>query len=321
MRMIAASEVEQTLEFPALVERLLHAFRVGCTVPARQHLSIPVPGGTGGSMLLMPAWVEGKFLGVKIVSLFPDNAARRLDTVQASYILMSASSGLPLAAIDGRMLTLRRTAAASALASRFLSRPDSARLLMVGTGALAPQLIRAHAAVRPIREVLVWGRTPDKAQRLAAVLDGRRVSVHATADLASAVSGADIISCATMSRDPLVLGEWLRPGQHLDLVGAYTPEMREVDDAAVERARVYVDTRAGTLAEAGDIIQPLRSGVLHEAQIAGELAELAPGRAPGRSYYNQITLFKSCGTALEDLAAAVMVFERTLQPAIGESLP
>jgi ornithine cyclodeaminase len=219
------------------------------------------------------------------------------------------------------MLTLRRTAAASALAARFLARPDSARLLMVGTGALAPQLVLAHASVRPIREVLIWGRSPDKAQRLADVLDSRRMTVRATADLASAVTGADIISCATMTQDPLVRGEWLKPGQHLDLVGGYTPEMREVDDAAIERARVYVDTREGAMKEAGDIIQPIKHGVLLEAQIAGELAELAQGRAPGRSYYNQITLFKSCGTALEDLAAAVMVFERTLQPAVGDSLP
>jgi ornithine cyclodeaminase len=321
MRVIAASEVEQTLDFPSLVERLLHAFRVGCTVPLRQHFDVPVPGGTQGSMLVMPAWVEGKFLGVKIVSVFPDNAARKMDSVLGSYILMSAKTGMPLAAIDGRMLTLRRTAAASALAARFLARPDSARLLMVGTGALAPQLVLAHASVRPIREVLVWGRAADKAQRLAAVLDGRRMTVRATTDLASAVTGADIISCATMTREPLVRGEWLKPGQHLDLVGGYTPEMRETDDAAIERARVYVDTRAGALAEAGDIIQPIRNGVLMEVQIAGELAELAQGRAPGRSYYNQITLFKSCGTALEDLAAAVMVFERTLAPAAGDSLP
>lgn len=321
MRVIAASEVEQVLDFPSLVERLLHAFRVGCTVPLRQHYEVPVPGGSAGSLLLMPAWVEGKFLGVKIVSVFPDNAARKMDSVLGSYMLMSANTGLPLAAIDGRMLTLRRTAAASALAAKFLARPDSARLLMVGTGALAPQLVLAHASVRPIREVVVWGRSADKAQRLADVLHGRRMTARATTDLASAVTGADIISCATMTKEPLVRGEWLRPGQHIDLVGGYTPEMREADDAAVERARVYVDTRAGALKEAGDIVQPIRNGVLMEVQIAGELAELAQGRVPGRSYYNQITLFKSCGTALEDLAAAVMVFERTHAPATGDSLP
>jgi len=321
MRTIAASEVEQVLDFPSLVERLLHAFRVGCTVPLRQHIDVPVPGGRGGTLLLMPAWVEGKFLGVKLVSVFPDNAARRMDSVLGTYVLMSANTGMPLAAIDGRMLTLRRTAAASALAAKFLARPDSARLLMVGTGALAPQLVLAHASVRPIREVVVWGRYADKAQRLADVLHGRRMTARATADLEGAVGGADIISCATMTREPLVRGEWLRPGQHLDLVGGFTPEMRETDDVAIERARVYVDTRAGALKEAGDIVQPIRNGVLQEAQIAGELADLAQGRAPGRSYYNQITLFKSCGTALEDLAAAVMVFERTLEPAAGDLLP
>jgi ornithine cyclodeaminase len=321
MRVIAASEVEQTLDFPSLVERLLHAFRVGCTVPSRQRFDVPVPGGTPGSFLLMPAWVEGKFVGVKIVSLFPDNASRKIDSVLGSYMLMSANTGMPLAAIDGRMLTLKRTAAASALAARFLARADSARLLMVGTGALAPQLVLAHASVRPIREVLIWGRNPEKAQRLAKVLDGRRLTVRAAPDLASAVTGADIISCATNTREPLIHGEWLKPGQHLDLVGGYSSDMREVDDAAIERARVYVDTREGALKEAGDIVQPIKNGVLLEVQIAGELAELAQGRAPGRSYYNQITLFKSCGSALEDLAAAVMVFERSLAPAAGDSLP
>src|SRR6185436_809065 len=177
-----------------------------------------------------------------------------------------------------------------------------------GTGSLAPHLIRAHAAVRPIRAVLVWGRTPEKAERLAQVLTGRRMTVRATADLEGAVSGADVISCATLSREPLVRGAWLKPGQHVDLVGGYTPEMREADDEAISRARVYVDT-ATAMTEGGDIAQPLASGVLTEKQIAGDLAELAQGRVAGRSFHNQITLFKSTGTALEDLAAAVYLFE------------
>jgi ornithine cyclodeaminase len=179
---------------------------------------------------------------------------------------------------------------------------------MVGTGALAPHLILAHAAVRPIREALIWGRSAEKAERLAQVLTGRRLTVRATTDLEGAVRGADVISCATLSREPLVRGAWLRPGQHLDLVGAYTPEMRESDDEAVARARVYVDTEAATH-EGGDIAQPLASGALLRTQIAGDLAELAQGRVAGRSFHNQITLFKSTGTALEDLAAAVFLYE------------
>ncbi len=325
MRLISASEVEQALDFPALVERLRTAFRAGCTVPPRHHHHVHVPDSpdapaSDATLLLMPAWVEGRFMGVKIVSVFPGNAARGVDSVLGTYVLLSAQTGQPLAAIDGRMLTLRRTAAASALAAKYLARTDSARMLMVGTGALASQLVLAHASVRPIREVLIWGRNFDKAERLAKVLDGRRLSVRATRDLEEAVRGADVISCATMTRAPLVLGQWLKPGQHLDLVGAYTVDMREADDAAVAKSRVYVDTRAGALKEAGDIVQPIRSGVLQEAEVAGELAELAQGRVPGRSYHNQITLFKSVGTALEDLAAAVMVFERTRSPGSGDAL-
>lgn len=320
MRLIAASEVEQALDFPDLVERLRTAFRAGCTVPPRHHHHVPVPGAPAATLLLMPAWVEGRFMGVKIVSVFPGNAARGVDSVLGTYVLLSAQTGQPLAAIDGRMLTLRRTAAASALAAKYLARSDARRMLMVGTGALAPQLIQAHASVRPIREVLVWGRSHEKAERLAKVLDGRQLSVRATRDLEAAAGGADVISCATMTREPLVLGRWLKPGTHLDLVGAYTVDMREADDEAVARARVYVDTRAGALKEAGDIVQPIRSGVLQEVQIAGELAELAQGRVAGRSYHNQITLFKSVGTALEDLAAAIMVFERTRSPGSGDTL-
>lgn len=309
MRVVAASEVEQLLDDRALVEALRAAFRTGCNVPPRHHYPVKVPGGADATLLLMPAWREGGYLGVKIVSVFPDNAAKKLPSVVGSYLLMSARTGQPLAVMDGPMLTVRRTACASALAAKYLSRADAARLLMIGTGALAPHLILAHASVRPIREVLVWGRSAEKAERLAHNLDGRRLKCRATTDLEAAVRGADVISCATMTVEPLVRGEWLCPGQHIDLVGAYRPDMREADDRAIERARVYVDTYAGAMKEAGDILQPLQSGVLQEKQIAGELAELAQGRVAGRTFHNQITLFKSVGTAIEDLAAAVLVWE------------
>jgi ornithine cyclodeaminase len=181
---------------------------------------------------------------------------------------------------------------------------------MVGTGALAPHLVAAHALVRPIREVRVWGRDPAKARALAERLSSPQRQALAVADLESAVRQADIVSCATLSREPLVRGDWLRAGTHVDLVGGFTPEMREADDEAVRRARVFVDTREGALAEAGDLVQPIRSGILREPEVAGELAELARGRVPGRSGPQEITLFKSVGTALEDLAAARYALER-----------
>jgi ornithine cyclodeaminase len=206
------------------------------------------------------------------------------------------------------MLTLRRTACASALAATYLARADASRLLMIGTGALSPHLIEAHAAIRPIREIAVWGRDRSKAEAVAATLTRDGLPVVATGDLEQAVRAADIVSCATLSKTPLVRGAWLRPGQHVDLVGSYAPDMREADDEAVARARVYIDT-AAAIHESGDLGQPIASGILAEERISGDLAKLATGAAAGRSSDDEITLFKSAGTAIEDLAAAILVYE------------
>ncbi|HEY7607850.1 MAG TPA: ornithine cyclodeaminase family protein [Alphaproteobacteria bacterium] len=310
MRIVSAAEVHTSLEFPALIEALAAMFRAGCEVPLRHHHGIAVPGGPDATLLLMPAWQPGAALGIKIVSVFPGNAAKSLPAVMGQYLLLDAATGAPKALIDGTALTLRRTAAASALASRFLSRKDSAHLLMVGTGALAPHLAAAHCAVRPIRRVTVWGRNGEHARAMAAKLELAGIAISAAAKLREAVGAADIISCATLAQAPLVLGTWLHPGQHLDLVGGFTPAMREADDDAVRRADVYVDTRAGAMKEAGDIVQPLKSGALEAEAIKGDLFDLCRGTAPGRADGKAITLFKSVGTALEDLAAAKLVAER-----------
>lgn len=310
---VAASQVENILEVGPLVEALRNAFRRGAVAPLRHHHTMEVPGAADATLLLMPAWQPGRYAGIKIVTVFPSNGERGLPSVMGSYVLISARDGQPLALIDGRMLTLKRTAAASALAARYLSRPDASRLAMIGTGALAPHLILAHASVRPIAELVVWGRDRDKAERLARNFDGRRLKARAAASLEEAIGWAHTISCATLSQDPLVRGAWLKPGQHVDLVGGFTPAMREADDEAIARARVYVDTYAGATKEAGDIVRPLANGTLDIKQIAGELAELAQGRVSGRSFHNQITLFKSVGTALEDLAAAELVYESLRQ--------
>lgn len=311
MLTLDATAVEAALAFPSLIERLRTAFAAGATVPLRHHHAVPVPGGSDGTLLLMPAWREGGHLGIKIVTVFPDNAAVGLPSVIGSYVLMSAATGAPLAMIEGRTLTLRRTAAASALAASYLARADAARLLMVGTGALAPNLIRAHVAVRPIREVTVWGRDPAKAEALVRSLDLPGVRCRAASDLPAAVAAADIVSCATLARAPLVSGDWLAPGSHLDLVGGFTPDMRETDDAAIRRASLFVDTRTGAFKEAGDIVAPLRSGLITEQSVRGDLFDLARGAVAGRSAADEITLFKSVGTALEDLAAAELVYERS----------
>lgn len=311
MRIISAAEVEAALDWEGLIERLRQAFRRGIEVPVRHHHTIAAPtGGADATLLLMPAWETGRHVGVKIATVFPSNAEQGLPAVMGAYLLLDGKTGAPQALIDGPMLTLKRTAAASALAASYLARQDSERLLMVGTGALAPHLIMAHAAVRPIGTVLIWGRNPDKAKRLAKRIKHKHIKIAHTEDLAEAAGGADIISCATLSHDPLIKGEWLQPGTHLDLVGGFTPKMRETDDVAIRKARVFVDTRAGACKEAGDIVQPIESGALSEDDIAGDLFELTRGERAGRRFYTQVTLFKSVGTALEDLAGAQLAVER-----------
>jgi ornithine cyclodeaminase len=299
-----ANTVAAALPYEQLIAALAQAFAADVNVPLRAHHDVPVTGGTTGTLLLMPAWQAGGSLGVKIATVFPDNAKRNCPAVFASYLLMSAESGVPVAVLDGTEMTLRRTAAASALASRYLSRKNSARLLMVGTGNLAPHLIAAHAIVRPIREVMIWGRRPEAAAALTNRVASASLKATVVEELKLAVKNADIISVATLATEPLIRGAWLRDGQHLDLVGAFRPDMREADTEAVVRAAVYVDTRAGAMSEAGEIVQALRSKSLAEDSIAGELRDLVTGKVAGRSDERQITLFKSVGTALEDLAAA-----------------
>jgi ornithine cyclodeaminase len=247
---------------------------------------------------------------VKVVAVHPGNAARGRSSVSGAYLLMEGGTGAPLAIVDGQALTLWRTAAASALAASYLARADAVRLVMVGAGALAPYLVEAHASVRPIAEVTVWNRNAAGAEAVASVLAGKPFRVRAATDLEAAVRAADIVSCATLSSEPLVMGAWLAPGAHLDLVGAFTPAMRECDDAAVQRARLYVDTRDGALKEGGDIVQPLAAGLIGRADIVGDLFDLCRGEAPGRRSAEEVTLFKSVGTALEDLAAAALAYSR-----------
>lgn len=320
MRIITAADIAEVADFRDLVETLRVAFRNPPITPLRQHHTIERPEGEPNSTLLvMPAWTDFAsqgsskrgYTGVKIVSVVPDNKVRNLPSVVGAYLLLSGESGLPLALLDGQALTLWRTAAASALASTYLSRPNSDKLLMVGAGSLAPYLIRAHCAVRPIQHVLIWNRSPERAQKLAGKLGDLGVRVAITDDLEGAVRGADIISAATMSEEPLIQGTWLSAGQHVDLVGAYQPTMREVDSHAISKARVFCDTREGALSEAGDLVIPIAENRFDRDDIAGDLFDLCRGGRAGRRFYDQITLFKSVGTAAEDLAAAAHIFART----------
>ena len=299
-----ADSVANALPYDQLISALDEAFKAGATVPDRTHLEIAAPGQADGTLLLMPCWQTNGNMGVKIASVFPGNAAMGLSAVYASYFLMDAGTGEPIAVLDGTELTLRRTAAASALASRYLSRSDSNSLLMVGTGQLAPHLIAAHASARPIDRVLIWGRREEAAKDIESKLSSASFEIGVVTDLEAAIDGVDIISCATLARDPLIKGDCLQKGQHLDLVGAFKPDMRETDSTAVSRAKVYVDTVSGALSEAGDILQAIQEGAIKETDIEGDLERLARGQCQGRTSDKAITLFKSVGTALEDLAAA-----------------
>ena len=310
MRVVRGHEIDRVLTFPALIDALAEAFRSEIVVPIRHHHQIE-RDGTPATLLLMPAWtgaasVQG-FLGVKIVSVFPDNGARNLPSVLGTYLLMDGATGEPRAALDGTRLTVWRTAAASALAARFLVRDDAERMVMVGAGALAPFLIRAHMSQRPIRAVTLWNHRPEKAEALAADLRSRGLPVTATRDLEAAVRDADLVSCATLSETPIVRGAWLKPGAHLDLVGAFNLRMREADDDALRQAQVYIDTEAART-EGGDVALALKSGAIAAGHIRGDLFGLCRGTVPAHRQADAITAFKSVGTAIEDLAAAMLVW-------------
>lgn len=315
---ISAADIDRTLDCRGLVETLREAFRAGAVQPVRHHHVIERPDGAASTLLLMPAWTDfaapgtsaGGFVGVKVVTVSPDNNRLGMPAVMGVYLLMDGATCEPLALIDGQRLTLWRTACASALASTYLSREDSRRLLVIGAGALAPFLARAHAAVRPISTVRVWNRTATNAEKVAAELRAGGVEASVADDLDAAVADADVISAATISTVPLVRGAKLRPGTHVDLVGAFSPAMRESDEAAFSRSRVYVDTRPGAIKEAGDVVQAIAEGAIRPEDIQGDLYDLTRGTAAGRQSADEITLFKSVGAAIEDLAAATALYRK-----------
>ena len=307
---LSSDVINARLDYHSLVDALRSAFASNWTVPVRHHHGIPVPGEEAQTLLLMPAWDAGKSVGIKIVTITPGNGGRDLPAVQGIYLLLDGLTGAPKALMDGKCLTVRRTAAASALAASYAARKDAETHLMVGAGALAQPLIEAHCAVRPITTSLLWARDFAKAQAAVAEMAKAGLRVEAVRDLETATRQADIVSTGTLSRTPLIKGAWLKPGTHLDLVGAFLPEMRESDDEAVRKATIFVDTRDGALKEAGDIVQAIKSGALDEAHIAADLFDLARGSHNGRTSHDEITLFKSVGTAIEDLAAAKLLMDR-----------
>jgi len=308
MQHFDARATRDALPFARLIPALRRMFVEGCEVPPRQLHRVVAPGGGAMSSLVMPAWQPGRCYGITVVNVAPGNAALGLPGLHSSYLLFDADTGVPLALIDGSVLTARRTAAASALAASFLARADARRLLVVGAGAVARLLPEAHGAVRPIEQVAVWARSAPKAEALAADWRAAGFDAQATSDLAGAVAAADIVSCATLATAPLVQGRWLRPGSHLDLIGSFTPDMREADDDCFAGARLYVDTEEA-LTKSGDLLGPMSRGIFSAEVLGGTLAGLCRGTVAARQSLGERTVFKSVGTALEDLAAAMLVHE------------
>ncbi|MCU0938585.1 MAG: ornithine cyclodeaminase family protein [Burkholderiaceae bacterium] len=312
----AAEAVHAALPWDRLAHALERAFARGANVPLRHAHRL----GDDDSLLLMPAWRDpvaddAGALGVKVVTVMPSAARRGAATVAALYVLLDRATGAPRALIDGEALTVRRTAAASAVAARYMARADADTLLVIGSGTLAPFMAQAHCALRPtLKRVHLWGRTDQRVQSVAQRLRDDGLPVEVVDDLEAAMREAHIVCCATTATAPPVRGAWLAPGTHLDLVGGFRRAMREADDAAVARARIAVDSYTGALSEAGDIVGPLESGIITRAQIVAELAELVTGQVAGRTDVAQITLFKSVGTALADLAAAELVAEHAAAP-------
>ena len=315
MRHHDADTLAAVLDYGPLVGALRDAFTHMAPPPLRSHYEMGDGRGGDATLLVMPAWQPGVHVGVKVVSVIPANQERGLATINGTYLLIDGETGLPRATLDGATLTRKRTAGVSALAADFLARDNASTLLMVGNGALAPELIRAHAAVRDLKEVRVWGRSHDKARAVAAGLKDLPFPVTPVDKLEPEVAWADTISCATLSEQPLIHGDWLKPGQHLDLVGSFKPHMREADDAAVRRSRVFVDTREGACKETGDIVQPLESGALLKEEIAADLFDLCAAGTRGRGSAEEITFFKSVGTAVADLGTAVLAESRVTSSA------
>lgn len=310
MQVLDAEATRRALPFDTLVPALRRMFTEGCEVPRRHVHQVG-----GFTSLLMPAW-NTQFYGLKTINIAPGNAARGLPGLHAVYQLFDATTGVPLALLDGDEITARRTAAASALAASLLLPPGGRRLLVVGAGRVARLLPQAYAAVRPLDGVTVWARSGAQAQALAADWRAQGFAAQAAPDLADAVRAADIVSCATLATEPLVQGAWLAAGSHLDLIGSFTPAMREADDDCFAGAALYVDTEEA-LEKSGDLLGPMSRGVIGAADVRGTLAtlcraEAASGRQrDGLAGHGGRTVFKSVGTALEDLAAAVLAFRAT----------
>ncbi len=311
MRVIEAAEVHQAMNFEQLIPAIEQTFAGEHGMPQRNVFCLEQGSDHGDAFAVLPAW-NSKAIGVKAFTYFPDNAPKGFDSLYSKILMFKRETGEPLALVDGTSVTYWRTAAVSALGSKYLSRKNASRLLVCGTGNLGPYMALAHATVRPITHIDIWGRSLDKAEKVAQQVRQQRpdITVTAVTDIESAARQADIISCATGASEPLILGEWIKAGTHTDFVGNHAPNRRECDSNLITKAAVFVDSRLNVLNEAGELLIPIEEGVFSAEDVKAELAELASGKHSGRQNDDEITVFKTVGTALSDLAGACLVVEK-----------
>jgi ornithine cyclodeaminase len=311
VKTLTKQELASLLPYDELIEALRNGFKQGAEAPLRHSHQIKTNGENENSLLIMPCWQTGRRLGIKTVIVCPDNYKQGLGAVQASYMLLDATTGIPLAQMDGDELTVRRTSSASALASTILSNPEASKLLMMGAGNLAPHMISAHAAARNLKEIIIWSRDHEQAKKLAEKLNHKLNADVAVVDNPKEYAyEADIISSATLATDPIIKGAWLNPNkqQHIDIVGGYTYDMREADNDVLEGAAIYVDTFDGAMAEAGDILRPIEEGIITNDDVIGDLFTMVDDNFKKQN--NKRTVFKSVGTALEDLVGANLAYSK-----------
>jgi ornithine cyclodeaminase/alanine dehydrogenase-like protein (mu-crystallin family) len=305
MLIIPDAEINEHLEYKKLIEALREIFQSEYTMPVRHHHFYKTAAGEENTLILMPVW-NSEYMGMKQVTVAPANAKANMPSIFAQYILSNSKTGEPLAMMNATELTARRTACTSAMAASYLCREDAENLLIVGGGKVAQHLAQAHMAVRNFKKVSVWMRSPAKMEEFVASLNNQRIPAEAVTDLEESARQADLIACATLSKTPIIKGAWIKPGTHLDLIGSHKPNTRETDDVAIRKSSIFVDSRAGAL--------PIAAGIIKEKDVKADIVELIKGIHPGRTSSEEVTLFKSAGLAIEDLAAALLVYKNYNTP-------
>lgn len=311
MKIISAEEVHAALSYPHLIDALQDAYAKDFTMPPRKVFLLDELGDNHDAFALLPSWNEN-IIGIKAFTYFPDNA-EPYKSLYSKILLFDRAHGEPLALVDGTSVTFWRTAGISGLATRLLSREDSETLLLLGTGNLARYIIRANMSVRSLKRVLVWGRTPSKAAAVVADMQEAfpEAQFEAAEDVESACAQADIVVSATGSHEPVVQGDWIRPGTHTDFIGNHHATKRECDTALVVKSKVYADSRDNCFREAGEVLVPISEGAFKEADVVGQLTEMCAGTVPLRENSEEITLFKSIGMALSDLVGAGLAYAQS----------